>query len=343
MKTNQLILAAAALVAFAGCTKENLNLNRSNDLNNEIGFNAVTRKATKANNAIISGSTYATDNTFNVWGWQSEAGDFSEFSDNAASNFMSNITISWCGGPQSRANAWRNAEHYYYWPYTGKIGFLAVHPSTVAPTTTGWDATNDKAKATIADYTISASNDSTDLMFACAEGARRADALPLQFNHALSQIQFRVMTKDDYSADMQFTIDSIRINKIDLSGDVLYQNATITWSDNAAQTESWDYYKVSQVATHAADSSAATMYGRAHVMIPQGENAETTLTIGYTMQQLPADANDPISGTVVVAAPQEWLAGKRYVYTLCFNLYEITFNPTVNDWVDVNVATINIP
>ena len=351
MKTNQLILAAA-LVALAACTKDNV-VSNNETLDNEIGFNAVTKMATKANNAIITGNTYSTDNTFKVWGWQSPVGDFSEFADNAASNFMSNLTISWCGGPSSRADAWRNSANYYYWPYTGKIGFLAIHPSDVAPSTTGWDATNDKPNATIADYTISAANDSTDLMFACAEGSRRADALPLTFNHALSQIQFRVMTYDDYHTDMQFSIDSIKINNIDLSGDVSYSNATITWSDNTDQDDNWDYFKTTQVATYAASQTDAALYGRAHVMIPQAAHADdpategviegTTLTIGYTMQQLPANANAPISGTVEVSASQEWLAGKRYVYTLCFNLNEITFNPTVNTWVDVNVDTINIP
>ena len=52
--------------------------------------------------------------------------------------------------------------------------------------------------------------------------------------------------------------------------------------------------------------------------------------------------NAAITGTVTVPAPQEWQAGKRYLYTLNFKLNEITFNPSVTDWVDVAVATINI-
>ena len=368
MKTNQLILAAAALVAFAGCTKENLNLNRSNDMDNEIGFNAVTRKATRANNAIITGATYAHDNTFQVWGWQSEAGNFSEFADDDESNFMTDLTISWTKGrDNTRAEAWRNAANYYYWPYTGKISFLAVHPSTVAPTSTGWDATNDKPVAAIADYTISAANDSTDLMFACAEGARRADALPLTFKHALAQIQFRVRTDYDYTLDeVEFKVDSVKINNIDLSGDVTYANDAISWADNTTQTETWKYFKTTQVVAYAATDAAAALYGRAHVMIPQPKYADdpatagvlegTTITIGYTMKQ---KTNAAISGTVTVAAPWAkvkegateynpaeaitgWEAGKKYNYTLCFRLNEINFDPDVTDWVEVDLQTINI-
>ena len=355
MKKTQLILAAAALVALASCSNDGFT--PAND--GEIGFNAVTRVATRANNAIITGTTYGTDNTFQVWGWQSQVGDFSEFEDNAASNFMSNLTIEWTKGrDNTRDEAWRNATNYYYWPFTGRISFLAIHPSTVAPSTTGWDATNDKPQATIADYTVTG-KDSTDLMFATNEGARRADALPMVFKHALSQIQFRVRTDYDYTLDeVEFKVDSVKISNIDLSGDVAYANDAITWTDNAAQTEVWAYNKTTQVVNYQANDAAADLYGRALVMIPQNANADdpattnvlegTTITIGYTMKQ---KDNAAISGTVTVAAPwttassadiTAWEAGKKYNYTLCFKLNEITFAPEVTDWVVVDVQTINI-
>ena len=348
MKTNQLILAAA-LVVLAACNKTNVDTNVAKPEGEEIGFNVVNQKATKANGEIITGTTYAHDNTFQVWGWKSDAGDFSELSADAASNFMPNLTISWTGGRDSRAEAWRNAANYYYWPFTGKISFLAVHPSTVAPSTTGWDATNKKPQATFADYTISNANKTVDLMLANNEGARRADALPMVFKHALSQIQFRVRTNDDYSADVTFKVNSVTINKIDLSGDLAYANSDFAWSDNAAQTENWPYYATTATVAYAATDAAAALYGDANVMIPQAANADdpattevlegTTLTINYTMEQTGSAA---ITGDVTVGAAQEWVAGKKYIYTLNFKLNEILFAPEVTDWVDVNVATINI-
>ena len=353
MKKSQLILAAA-LVALAACEKGNLDINGPQTLDNEIGFNVLNKKSTKANGEIITGTTYATDNTFQVWGWQSEAGDFSEFSANAASNFMSNLTISYCGGPQSRANAWRNSAHYYYWPFTGKIGFLAIHPSTVAPSTTGWDATNKKPQATIADYTITpGTNETVDLMFATNEGSRRADALPIVFKHALSQIEVQVKTDEDYTADVAFDVESVTFNNIDLSGDVAYANNAFTWSDNDAQTQSWVYYN-----TVLEDiTKDYQVYGAAKVNIPQpanikageldpsdaayvdGDLTETTITIGYSMEQT---GSAKITGTVTIALPMLWEAGKKYNYTINFRLNEILFNPTVENWVDVDVTTINI-
>lgn len=358
MKTYQLILATA-LVALASCNKEEVTNTDVNLESNEIGFNVVNRKATKANDAIISGTTYATDNTFKVWGWQSQIGDFSEFADAAASNFMSNLTISWTGGRLSRAEAWRNADNYYYWPFTGKISFLAVHPSTVAPSTTGWDATNDKPKATVADYTITpGSNETVDLMFATNEGSRRVDALPMVFKHALSQIEVQVKTDEDYTADVAFDVESVTFNNIDLSGDVAYANELITWSDNAAQTQDWIYYN-----TVLEDiTKDYQVYGAAKVNIPQPANDDksaldpsdaaydatdkgATLTIGYSMEQT---GSAKITGTVTIADPflsvaaNAWEPGKKYNYTINFRLNEILFNPSVTDWVDVDVTTINI-
>ena len=350
MKHTQLILAAA-LVALAGCNKVNVE---TVDETNEIGFRAVTSMATKANNAIISGTSYATDNTFKVWGWQSEAADFSEFADDDASNFMSNLTISYCGGPQDRANAWRNAEHYYYWPFTGAISFLAIHPSTVAPSTTGWDATNDKPQATVEDYTITpGTNETVDLMFATNQGTRRADALPMVFKHALSQIEVQVKTDDDYTDDVAFDVESVTFNNIDLSGDVAYVNNAISWSDNAAQTQNWVYYN-----TVLEDiTKDYQLYGAAKVMIPQLANTldpdatpdpdtvQATITIGYSMEQTDSEK---ITGTVTIADPflsvanNEWEPGKKYNYTINFRLNEILFNPSVTDWVVVDVTTINI-
>lgn len=345
MKTNQLILAAA-LVVLAACNKTNVDTNVAKLEGEEIGFNVVNQKATKANDAIITGTTYGTDNTFKVWGWQSEGGAFAEFADAAASNFMSNLTISWTGGRLSRAEAWRNADNYYYWPFTGKISFLAVHPSTVAPSTTGWDATNKKPQATFADYTISNANKTVDLMLANNEGARRADALPMVFSHALSQIEVQVKTDEDYSADVAFDVESVTFHNIDLSGDLAYANNAFTWTDNATQTQDWVYYN-----TVLEDiTKDYQVYGAANVMIPQPATVAdddatadviegTYLTIGYSMEQ---HGSAKITGTVNISKPQIWEPGRKYNYTINFRLNEILFNPSVTDWVDVNIETINI-
>ena len=375
MKTNQLILAAA-LVALAACTKENVDFN-ANTLDNEIGFTAVTRKATKANNAIIDGTTYDHSNTFKVWGWNSAAGTFADVTDEAASNFMSGIEISWTKGREgvnsTRPEAWRNASQYYYWPYSGKISFLAIHPSTIVPTTTVWDGQNTKPKATINNYTIceddpattdvNEDNSTTDLMFATAAGSRSTGLdtdgnLPMQFKHALSQIAVYVKTDADYTVDnVRFDIDGVTFNGIDLTGSVTYENDAISWGATGAQTASWVYSN----ATKANITNTAALYGNPIVMIPQDANKlgdndtnQTTITINYTMAQGGVETSDYIEVVApwlkVKEGPTDynpaeaipgWEAGKKYNYTLNFKLKEILFSPSVTDWVEVDLQTVN--
>ena len=75
------------------------------------------------------------------------------------------------------------------------------------------------------------------------------------------------------------------------------------------------------------------------------DDVQATLTIGYSMKQ---GSNAKITGTVTIADPflsvvdNAWEPGKKYNYTINFRLNEIIFNPSVTDWVDVNVTTINI-
>lgn len=366
MKTNQLILAAAALVVLASCTKSNVDpVNTAKTEGDEIGFTAVTRKATKANDEIISGTAYSTENSFRLWGWQSQAADFSEFADDAASNFMSNLEIEFCDGPDGRPDAWRNDAHYYYWPFTGKLSFLAIHPYEIAAATTGWDATNDVPKATITNYTITpGTNETIDLMFATNDGTRESvlagdGKVAMVFKHALSQIEVKVKTDQDYTDDVAFDVESVTFNNIDLSGTVLYANDDISWSANTTQTQNWVYYN-----TVLEDiNETYQVYGAAKVNIPQPANfnasildpghakynaedtVAATITIGYSMEQT---GSAKITGTVTIADPflsvvnNEWEAGKKYNYTINFRLNEILFNPSVTDWVDVNVTTINI-
>ena len=353
MKKTQLILAAA-LVALAACENKSLDLNGPQTLDNEIGFNAVTRKATKANDAIINGAVYDTLNTFRVWGWQTEKEDaaaYSDIDDADPSNFMSNLKIEWTDGRLNRAKAWRNDDNYYYWPFTGGISFLAIHPYEIATAETSWDESNTKPMAKIENYTLEG-RDSTDLMFAYNKGTRQATPLNMVFKHALSQIVVSVKTDTLYTPDVTFDVDSVYFNNIDLTGDVLYKNEVIEWSENDDQTEKWVYFGE----TKANIDDTLRVYGHPLVMIPQDANNATTISIRYTMTQHNCD---PISGKVTIAAPwmkvkegettsnpavafDAWEPGKKYNYSLNFKLNEILFTPSVTDWVEVDVQTINI-
>ena len=324
MKTNQLILAAA-IIAIAGCAKSNVIDNVDTE-SNEIGFNAVTAKATKANTDIVTSTAYPEDNSFGIWAFNSAAGDWSEFEATTPSNFMTGLKIEkTTGRDNTRPEAWRNAANYYYWPYTGAIAFIACHPFEVVPTV-------KYGGATIGDYTISNSNKTVDLMFASATGNRTTNAstpVSLAFKHALSQIYFTIKTDADYTVDdVTFEVNSITIKNIDLSGDVTYNKTTINWEDNDTQTQNWTYCDDDVNATH-----AGVAYGSAIVMIPQAANAQTILTIAYTMTQNTIES----SGSIDVPASQAWAVNGKYQYILNFKLSEILFSPGVTDWAELTV------
>ena len=369
MKTNQLILAAA-LVALAACTKDSIDYN-ANTLDNEIGFNAVTRKASKVttdNDKIVGTATYPETCDFMVWGWQSPENDFSEFAGENAStapNFMSGLVIEYTTGRDTgRPAAWRNATKYYYWPNTGTIGFMGFHPSTAVPSnwTPSWDAANHKATASLSNYSVTGKL-TTDLMFAYGAGTRETAKVNMVFHHALSQVAVKVKTDADYTTDgVSFSITGLKFQNIALAGDVTYANDAITWgpanaADSWTQSSECEYSDADQTVT-----STAADYGSAILMVPQPANVlvwsaavgtegeegyvapqltdsvQTILEIGYTMQQ---GNNAAISGTIHVAAPQLWEVGKRYLYTINFKLNEILFNPSVDqwgDWVAVNIT-----
>lgn len=403
MKKHLIILSSiVAAASFASCTKEVLPTVEENGM--EIGFNAVAQKATKADGALVEGAVFPTDNTFKVWGFRTEAGDFSEFdAQNQASNFMNGLKIEYTTGSDTqRPLAWRNAEHYYYWPSTGKIGFYAFAPSSIAPDTKEYDGFK------VAAYTINDDDATrtTDLMFGYAEGQNRGTALPLKFNHALSQILFKVMTDEDYGNDAVFTVKSVTINDVVLNGDFAFNRVNGTWSNNTTESDGFNYEAADSLATNVAKN-----YGAGTLMIPQSLNA--TIDIEYTMKnannetvagtitksisketlnvvaQKAIDAGDPVgngvyvecafsetgaercaladktviyvkavastetavagtnyyekNGNTVTRGVDTWELGKKYIYTLNFKLNEITFAPTVTNWVEISVDEIELP
>lgn len=330
-------IATALLITLGACTND-----ESAPEQNEIGFNAVTRKASKA---LIESGTLDIDKnlSFNVWGFYNKNGDFSTAT---SSNFMDGIKIEWTSGNEStKAPAWRNATKYYYWPATGKIGFYALFPSTVPIV----DATTHFTNGFVVENYEIKDNDGTkfqDLMYGyVAPGVQQTDKLPLAFYHALSQIEFRLQIDDTYP-DAEFYVESIKINNVDLMADFSFKKPNITdWSNEKNnQTGSITYLDgtSSKLVKTATDAEAA-LYGSGIVMIPQimsaATEAETQLEIEYKLIQ--ADDTE-MTGTVFKDITTEWELGKKYVYTLNFKLNEIRFEPTASEWIDIIAVPTNI-
>lgn len=322
--------AMFAVIALTACTQNEIDTPELN----EVGFNAVVRKNTKA---IITGGTFFEYLKFKVWGFYTQEGDFSDVEATAAPNFMKGVEISYI----EDETKWRNATSHYYWPNQGKVGFYAFYPETTAPTF-AWGT-----GATIADYTISPNTQEVDLMYAYNVGPKQ-DALPMVFHHALSQIEFRYQTNDTY-ADATVKINSITFKNVDLTADFNQNNSLANpagWSKNTDQTSDYSYYaQTSAAAVETAQGTPAATYGAPLLFIPQ---TAATADVVFTVSMLNTDdieytfniALNP--ATANNASATEWLMGKKYIYTLNFKLDEINFAPSINDWVEVQVSTVDM-
>lgn len=320
-----------AVLGLTACTQNEIDTPELN----EVGFNAVVRKNTKA---IITGGTFAEDLKFKVWGYYTQKDDFSDLAATDDPNFMKGVEISYIESEQK----WRNETNHYYWPNQGKVGFYAFYPETTVPAF-AWNT-----GATIADYAISSNTQETDLMYAYNVGPEQ-DALPMVFNHALSQIEFRYQTNDTY-ADATVIINSITFKGVDLTADFNFnastQSVTAEWSNNEAQTSDYSYYaQTSAAAVETAQGTPAATYGAPLLFIPQ---TAATADVVFTVSMLNTDdieytfniALNP--ATANNASATEWLMGKKYIYTLNFKLDEINFAPSINDWVEVQVSTVDM-
>ena len=321
-----------AVLGLTACTQNEIGTSELN----EVGFNAVVRKNTKA---IISGTTFTENLKFKVWGFYTQKGDFSDVEATAAPNFMKGVEISYI---ENEAK-WRNATNHYYWPNQGKVGFYAFYPDTIVPAF-AWNT-----GATIADYAITSNTQETDLMYAYNVGPKQ-DALPMVFNHALSQIEFRYQTNATYS-DVEVKINSITFKGVDLRADFKFNASTdpvtVEWSNNTSQTSEYVYYDtLSDRAKETANGATAAIYGAPLLFIPQ---TASTADLVFTVSM---HNTDDITYTTTInldpelnvanATTGSWVLGKKYIYTLNFKLDEINFAPSINDWVEVQVSTIDI-
>lgn len=336
------LLGVMATLALVACTENKIEPQLS-----EVGFKAVARRNTKG---IITGSAFPTKESFQVWGFYTQAGDYFELENTAVPNFMKGVEISYL----TTESKWRNADKHYYWPNRGKVGFYALYPKDLNPTLTFGGG------ILLSDYAITSLNDTVDLMYAYNEGPEStiADALPMVFNHALAQLEFKIKTDATYD-DAAITVNSILLKKVDTAATFKYRQSGETDNQNQASATWEDIEQSADYTYHQADSVAEStekVYGKAIVFIPQNgknggssevDDSKTHAAVNFTFTQ---SDTDPIEYTLLVdldpskkaGQSTNWEMGKRYVYTLNFKLNEILFNPSVKNWVEVTYDAVDV-
>lgn len=313
-------MAAVAALMLTGCVNNEMFEDAEPA---EIVMQAVNKVPNKA---IVEGATFSGD--FKVFGF------FSEDDFTSTQQFgMYDVVCTKVG------DVYKNSTTSYYWPMSGKVGFYAVAPASIAPTVNWADG------LTLTNYNVNTADAKvTDVMFAYNWGAKGSSALKMTFHHALSQVLVKVKTNDTY-ANAEIKVKSVSFTNVDVEATCNYKelstadqvaNPSITWTGNTDYTATEEYYAT----LSAAVTSSAVAYGAGILTIPQTMGANAKISIAYALTQ----NGKTVEGTVSPAITEAWVAGKRYIYTLNFNLDEITFDPDVvnTGWVDVTVDAITI-
>ncbi len=366
-------LAVAALVVFAGCSKNTLD--PQSQKAREINFNTVASKATRA---PLTGSVYSYNcPSFGVFASYLEAGKTWTANKATATRYMDNVEIEF----DDVKDIWAPTSTYY-WPLEGSLSFIAYSPydaatASFAEATGTLTLTAFTVNTTVADQvdllysSVNADrtqNESYYLDSANSKSSQSAEGdkgVNIQFKHALSQVIFKAKTADEvYAAGMSFKIDTIVVNAASTADNMTVVNpaeadlaATITTWNNpktnanfVVRTEDFPNETYAAGAANFLTDQFSAQIGDALLMIPVTAFATTdpTVTIKYTLYRL-SDALAMGSKTVTVHFDDvddeitNWQAGKKYTYNLTIDLQKIYFNPTVTDWADGGSQSVDVP
>lgn len=344
-----MLFAAMASVVLTSCVNEDKEAMESAS-KKAISFDMPVMKPTRAAGEI-DGTTYPTDETFKAFcksytgaytGWTAGADYF-----NAAGENVALIDDNWSTTP------------VHYWPELGyKLAFAAYSPAaakthgTFAQTQTGLTITGFSTQANVAEqYDLMYTPRVIDL-----DKNSAGTPVPMVFKHALTSVVFKA-TKTD--ADATYTIKSLTVNGLVSTTGDFNQNipnaadldGTATWNNLAAATDK-TYSILTSTAINVAQDPGTYLTGAgstagaatALLLIPQGVDANTTVTITYNKttgsNSLDATATikliDFVHGTDTHVGA--WAMGYRYIYNIIFGANKpIYFNPSVTDWTDVDL------
>jgi len=360
------LIAAMSLAALVSCTKNETAPSVTEQ--QEITFaSPIMSPATKAATEIAD--NFPIENDFAVFAHYYESG-YTTLAEGI--QYMNNVQVKYGATPGTHGSWGSNPA--YYWPKVGSLTFAAYAPYMA----TG--ATYDATGIQFSDYKIADSAENqVDLLFSerayDQTSADQTDPNPyyygvqINFLHALSSIKFKVAMDPTLAAstlDYEFVVTKIDVLNAYSQGDFDQKLADGKDEETpVAASEDWTDYKneTNYVAYSDAegisltdDTAKGTVTGSNAtnlILLPQkmkhGSAADATdevkVKVTYKMRHKEMKADEYITTVSEVslnssATVNEWLRGKRYVYTLTLGLEEIRFAPKVEPWVEQTVTDL---
>ena len=320
-----------AIAAIASCAKTEAVYTEGET---EIQLSPVTALSTKANvNGVIDDIKYPTEENFNVYAyWANEAAG-SQFE--TAETYLNNVEF------VNKGMFWGGAKTYY-WPKNGSLRFAAYSPSSLSMAhylasdvyeLNGLTYPTDIKKSY--DILVAPTTESYTAQTA-------AEKVSVVFEHALSWITFKLVSAE--VANNVFTVTDVIVNDVNNHGNMVadMKADTKTWTTAMPQAITvFDQAQGTNVTTTAEIFENGGNTGTKFLVLPQ---ATTTVTINFTqnaMEGTPKLENQTVTIPLTLAGNDPWEAGKHYTYTVIFDLDEILINPSVEDWEEVTVPTID--
>ncbi len=356
-----IILAAAAVMAIAACTKTEVAPESQREISFEVA-NGIQTKAT--------GSVY-NNGTFGTYAWFKNTDEF-----------MVNEQVDQSGG------VWKTVDHTFYWPKTGSISFISYSPFAGTSDTPGTVPAITKNSITYTGITAG----STDLMYAdratCSSNMNEvtdsdtADSgfsgVPTVFRHALAKLSFKIKANfveytdatTNTTTKWEVTVKSAKINGFKSTGDcALALNADgKSWNKPVTTVGTTDYNVWTNLSgtvaeqelvaspivltTTPQDLAAANGFVMPQVLetgaqtITLDVHIKTTLSNGKTIEE----DFTPTIDIKDISSLKAWQMNENIVYTINIkpvayatdydtpNDVIITFDPAVADWTNVDAA-----
>ena len=327
----KIFFSCLAIAAIASCAKTEAVYTEGET---EIQLAPVTALSTKANvNGVIDGINYPTAENFNVYAyWANEAAG-SQFE--TAETYLNNVEF------KNKGKFWGGTTTYY-WPKNGSLRFSAYSPSSLSM---AHYLASDVYELNGLTYPTNIAQSYDILVAPTTESytaQTAAEKVSVVFEHALSWITFKLVSAE--VANNVFTVTDVIVNDVNTHGNMV--------ADMKADTKTWttampkaitvfDQVDGTNVTTTAAIFENGGNTGTKFLALPQ---ATTTVTINFTqnaMEGTPKLENQTVTIPLTLAGDEPWEAGKHYTYTVIFDLDEILINPSVEDWEEVTVPTID--
>lgn len=313
------ILATAAIVALASCTKTHVVYNEAPQ---EISFKQVTNVMTKAEQGTL-GDGNTTMGVFAYWGTPS-----SSYFNNA--KFMYDGTTScWTSYAATMDSSEKDP---VYWPVSGNVDFVVYSPWTNSA------GLNDDGSSFAYVSSSSSSNlcirkqlnDVSDWLYGKASGSKSNQAVNVTLSHALSNIEVNITGTSD-----------VTISKVELLNSLQQSIGTIDFSSSPTLVV-WEQDKNNKIADMSLittqtelgennDQSLIKATGSC-LVVPTNELTDEAIKITYKLSGNATYTTTAKSETAANQLGTKWEHGKKYIYNISITPEEIKFNPTVTPW-----------